>query len=174
MSYIKYNYDLIIAGSIIKNKNLTKTYIRSRPNINKNLIFKPTEINEFAKIVNDQLTYIGCVIIKKSVLKSDKKIFWHRICSCWSDFDRLLSNDILVIKKPLTIIRFGDGLWTNRAFQIWMLDWPKLIWFLIPYLLKQKTYNTKNPWKNPKSLLLMRALGNYNYEIYKTYIASQN
>ena len=119
MSYIKYNYDLIIAGSIIKNKNLTKTYIRSRPNINKNLIFKPTEINEFAKIVNDQLTYIGCVIIKKSVwLKSDKKkYFGTGFVHVGVIFDRLLSNDILVIKKPLTIIRFGDGLWTNRHFK---------------------------------------------------------
>ena len=86
-------------------------------------------------------------------------------------FDRLLSNDILVIKKPLTIIRFGDGLWTNRAFQIWMLDWPKLIWSFNTLSFETKNLLTKkNPWKNPKSLLLMRALGNYNYEIYKKHI----
>ena len=64
-------------------------------------------------------------------------------------FDRLL-NDILVLKKPLTIIRFGDGLWNNRAFKIWMLDWPKLIWSLNTLSIETKTYSQRKTMEKSK------------------------
>ena len=77
----------------------------------------------------------------------------------------------LLIQKPMTIIRFGVGHWRNRTFQIWMYDWPNLIWSLKTINNSTKSIlSKKDPWKNPKTLLLMRALGNYNYNIFKQYL----
>ena len=67
---IKNNYDLILTSSIIKDETLAKTYVISRPKISKDIIFKPSEMDKFAKIINDQLTYVGCLIIKKSIWMS--------------------------------------------------------------------------------------------------------
>lgn len=170
---IKKNYDLILTSSVIKDETLTKTYVISRPKISKDIIFKPSQMDKFAKIINDQLTYVGCLIIKKSIWMSlnRSKFFGTGFIHVGVIFSSKLKNKLLLIQKPMTIIRFGVGYWRNRTFQIWMYDWPNLIWSLKTIKDSTKSIlSKKDPWKNPKTLLLMRALGNYDHNIFKQYL----
>jgi len=173
---IKYKYDLIVTSSIIKDNKMSKTYVKARPNIRKNIVFKPNQMHKFIKTVTDQLTFVGSIIIKKEVwMKVEReKYFGTGFVHVGVIFDQILTNNILVMKDPVTIIRFGVGHWQERAFKIWMIDWPELIWsFKFLAFKSKRILSKKEPWKNIKALLFMRSINNYNYNIFNKYISKK-
>jgi abequosyltransferase len=79
-----------------------------------------------------------------------------------------------VTADPLVSIRFGNAQWTSRAFQIWMINWPSLIWSFPSLSDTAKSgICPREPWRNLTTLLFNRALGTYSLREYQLFIDKQ-
>ena len=163
------NYDLILIPSTIMNDDFSKTFIEKRPDIPNDLIFQSNEVDKMATSISDQITFVGSVLIKKDIwIKTNKtSYFGSGFIHVGVIFESEYKNKLMILSKPLSIIRFGEGQWHNRAYEIWMIDWPRLIWSLNNISFKSKVFLSKpEPWKKFKPLLIYRAMNFYNYSIY--------
>ncbi|MDB2701446.1 glycosyltransferase family 2 protein, partial [Alphaproteobacteria bacterium] len=142
---LKKNYDLILIPSKIMDEKLSQTLVDKRPNLVKDLVFKKNEINILATAIGDQITFLGSVLIKREIwIKTNKEPFFgsgfiHVGVVLESDY----KNNLLLLSQPITYIRFGDGQWHERAYEIWMIDWPRLIWSLKKISSQSRTFLSK-------------------------------
>jgi len=165
---VKKEYALIIVNTETRSNDLSRLITKKRPDINSDLIYTSQDFNKFAELVLNHLTFAGAVIIKKSIWMSvdRKKYYGTGFIHIGVIFDRLIMNNILVMSTPLIAIRWGNAMWANsstRAFRIWMLSWPELIWSFAS--LNDKTKESvclKEPWRNPRILLSYRIKGYYS------------
>jgi hypothetical protein len=82
---------------------------------------------------------------------------------------------IHVISEPLVIIRFGNAMWTSRAFDIWMRKWPGLIWGFPNYSDDVKELVcSSSPISVIKSAFQYRAKGVYSLVEFRDYFADSN
>ena len=173
LSELSHKYDAIIVNAEVKNSDFTETLIPKRLKLSKDRIFKASEWDEFAASVGSHLTFVGAVIINRELWLSRKqsKYFGSGFVHVGVIFDAIVPGNILVTSDPLVSIRFGNAQWTARAFQIWMINWPGLIWSFnsISDTAKQQI-TPREPWKSFKTLLFNRALGMYSIQEYKLFI----
>ncbi len=164
LSETEKGYQLIVASIEVRDKTLTELLLPRRPDILHDRIYKPHEWNHFAVKIVFHLTFVGAVIINRKLWlsRSREKYFGSGFIHIGVIFCEPIKQDILIIADPQVSLRYGNGQWMNRAFQIWMLDWPNLIWSL-PELSDKSKKNicSLEPWKEIRNLLYFRALGLY-------------
>ena len=167
------NYTLIVAGVEVMNSDFTELLVERRPNLSVDCVYTPSEWNEFAAVVGSHLTFVGAVIIKRQVWlgRNVEKYFGSGFVHVGVIFDEQINGAILVTSNPLVSIRFGNAQWASRAFQIWMINWPSLIWSFqnISDAAKQAIC-AREPWRSLVTLLFNRALGMYSIQEYKLFI----
>lgn len=176
LSEAEKNYALIVANTEVRNSDFSEMLVHKRPNLVLDRIYKPSEWNEFAIAVGSHLTFVGAVIIKRELWlsRSKEKYFGSGFVHVGVIFDKPINGEILVTSNPLVSIRFGNAQWTSRAFQIWMINWPSLIWSFSSISDTAKLgICSREPWKSLTALLFNRALGMYSTREYKLYIKSQ-
>jgi abequosyltransferase len=80
----------------------------------------------------------------------------------------------MVLGEPLMKIRYGNSMWTPKRFEIWALNWPKLIWSFdgISAATKERI-GPRRLWRQPLHLLSFRARGGYGYAEYRRFLAAQ-
>ena len=168
--------DLLVVNSEVRNSNLNCILMERFIKIQKDIIYKKNNSDFFFSNNAQILSFIGCVIIKKSVwMERDRdKYYGTLFIHVGVIFQRLLEGDVHVIAQPLITIRYGNAMWSPRSFEIWMFKWPALIWSFDCYSehIRQKVC-IKEPWRKIKSLLLFRATGDYSIEIYKNFIKQE-
>jgi len=170
------NYALIIANTEIRSKDLSKLLTPKRPDINHDLVYTAEEFEQFAKLVFNHLTYVGSVIIKKSLWMSvnREKYYGTGFIHIGVIFDKTIDGNILVTSNPLITIRWGNAMWENnssRAFQLWMFTWPALVWSFSTISDESKrAVCLKEPWKKLKILLSFRVRGYYSRVEYKLFL----
>jgi hypothetical protein len=83
-------------------------------------------------------------------------------------------NNINVIAEPLITIRYGNGMWSPRSFEIWTFKWPKLIWSFADFSETAKLRVTqREPRRSISRLIRNRALGTFTgAEVQKFWPAS--
>lgn len=167
---------VIVTSVEVRNSDFTELLVQNRPNIAADRTFSPAEWNEFAMTVGSHLTFVGAVIIKRDLWlnRSREKYFGSGFIHVGVIFDEPINEKMLVISNPLVSIRFGNAQWTSRAFQIWMINWPSLIWSFsgITDAAKQAIC-AREPWRRMTTLLFNRALGMYSYQDYELFIKDQ-
>lgn len=170
-------FALIVASIEVRNKDLTKVLIVNRPEITQDQIYQMSDWNQFAAKVVSHLTFVGAVIINRQLWlsRNREKYFGSGFIHVGVIFDEPVCENILIIADPLVSLRYGNALWTNRAFQIWMFNWPELIWSFptISDATKQLLV-AKEPWRRPIELLMLRALGSYSIKEYQSYLSQKN
>ena len=168
--------DLLVVNSEVRNSNLNCILMERFIKIQKDIIYKKNNSDFFFSNNAQILSFIGCVIIKKSVwMERDRdKYYGTLFIHVGVIFQRLLEGDVHVIAQPLITIRYGNAMWSPRSFEIWMFKWPALIWSFNCYSehIRQKVC-IKEPWRKIKSLLLFRATGDYSIEIYTNFIKQE-
>jgi hypothetical protein len=77
----------------------------------------------------------------------------------------------VAIGKPLVKIRYGVGNWTKRAFEVWVVKWPRLIWSFtwIPEA-DRKAVVEKEPWTDLVRMVLFRARGWYSFSDFRRHV----
>ena len=79
-----------------------------------------------------------------------------------------------MIAEPLVMIRYGNAMWTPRAFDIWMCKWPKLIWGFTNYSDKAKQLVCNlGPKQIIKAVFQYRAKGVYTTTEFKKYFSDE-
>lgn len=176
MSETERSHAVIIANAQVMNSDFTEMLVYKRPLILQDRIFQPSEWDGFASSVGSHLTFVGAVIIKRQLWmnRNREKYYGSGFIHVGVIFDELISGTMLVTADPLICIRFGNAQWTSRAFQIWMINWPGLIWSFTSLSDAAKSVICpREPWRNLTTLLFNRALGMYSMCEYQLFIDGQ-
>lgn len=177
LSETEKNHALIVANAEVMSSDFTELLVHKRPVILQDRIFQPSEWDDFASTVGSHLTFVGAVIIKRQLWmsRSREKYYGSGFIHVGVIFDEPISGTMLVTADPLVCIRFGNAQWTSRAFQIWMINWPGLIWSFPSLTDAAKSgICQREPWSNLTTLLFNRALGMYSTREYQLFIDGQS
>jgi len=176
LSETERDHALIIANVEVMNSDFTELLVQKRPVILHDRIFKLCEWDGFASMVGRHLTFVGAVIIKRQLwLSRDReKYYGSGFVHVGVIFDEPIGDTMLVTAIPLVSIRYGNAQWTGRAFQIWMINWPSLIWSFPSISDSAKaSICPRDPCRKLKTLLFNRALGSFSMREYQVFIAGQ-
>ncbi|MDP2073005.1 glycosyltransferase family 2 protein [Hydrogenophaga sp.] len=167
-------HDLIVANAEVRNVDFKEVLVRKRLTLPQDTVYKATDWNEFARAVGSHLTFVGAVIIRRSVWisRDREKYFGSGFVHVGVIFDQPIRGTILATEVPLVSIRFGNAQWTSRAFQIWLINWPELIWSFKSLSDQAKSgISAREPWRSLKTLLFNRAMGMYSAHEYTAFVA---
>lgn len=176
LNEIDKGYALIVASVQVRNKDFTKVLVPKRPDLTHDIVFEPNEINQFAITVGPSLTFVGSVVVnQKFWLSRDReKYYGSGFVHVGVIFDELLKEKVLVIADPLVILRYGNAQWATRSFQIWMFNWPELIWSFTTIISATKqSIVPREPWRKLKKLLMLRAMGIYSIREYQLFLKTK-
>ena len=173
LNAIQRNHSLVIVDAEVRNTDLSKVLKARQLTIPEDRLYSPAERDDFFKQVGSHLTFIGCVIIKRSLwLERDKEPYFGTLfIHVGVILQSALPGSAYVIAEPLISIRYGNAMWRPRDFEIWMVKWPKLIWSFSGLSDEAKScVSAFEPWRKLSTLFLFRAKGTYSLATYRTYI----
>lgn len=176
LSETENNHAVIVANAEVMNSDFTELLVDKRPAISQARIFHPSEWDGFVSTVGSHLTFVGAVVIKRQLwLSRDReKYYGFGFIHVGVLFDEPIKGTMLVTADPLVSIRFGNAQWTSRAFQIWMINWPTLIWSFPSLSDTVKSgICPREPWRDLKTLLTNRVFGMYSTREYQLFIDEQ-
>lgn len=179
LNEIKSHHELIIVNSEIANVDISQVLLAKRPDIDKSLIFQPNaaDWNAFAAKAGNHITFVGAVVLRRSIWLARNKsdYFGSGFVHVGVIFQQPLNGSILLMADPLVIIRYGNAHWSNRAFKIWMYDWPRMIWSFPALSDEARTKITyQHPWKKSAVLLKERIFGHYSISQFNDFLAPTN
>jgi len=158
-------YGLIIVNAEVRSPDLARVLWPRILRITADRVYRPSENQSLFVDVGNFLSFLGCVVIKRQLwmAREKEKYFGSGFVHVGVIFQSPVPEDALVISESLISIRYGNMLWGPRRFQIWMFDWPDLIWSFPHYSeLAKSRVCPREPWHSVKTLLLLRAEGAFS------------
>jgi glycosyltransferase involved in cell wall biosynthesis len=166
-------YPLIVVSAEIRSKDFTQLLVARRPDLAGDRTYTPSDWNEFAATLGYHLTFVGAVIVSKRfwLTRNRDKYIGSGFIHMGAIFDEPVNGEILAISSPLVSIRYGNALWSTRAFEIWMFNWPQLVWSFSSITVEAKAAITPmEPWRNLRTLLIQRMFGAYTIRQYRQFL----
>jgi abequosyltransferase len=167
---------LVIVNSEVRNSNLTQTLKTSCLDLSETRRFPAYEIDRLFHDAGRYLSFIGCVVIRRSLwISRDKKSYFGTLfVHVGVIFQEPIPLETIIIAEPLIEIRYGNAMWTAKAFEVSHFKWPELIWSFngISDSAKEKV-SEREPWRNITRLMLYRARGLYSDYEYKKLIKNK-
>lgn len=176
LSALNDQVDLVIVDAEVRNADMSMILEKSRLNFDTDRSYNKGDEESFFVDVGNQLSFIGCVIIRRDFWLSRERApyFGTVFIHVGVIFQHPPPENIHVIAEPLVLIRYGNAMWTPRAFEIWMFKWPKLIWSFPDYSEKAKrSICLREPWRKVKSVFHYRAKGAYSITEFKKYFLDE-
>ena len=173
LNQINNEYDLVIVNAEVCNPDFSKILEERRLQILKNISYKQNDFEKFFTDNANYMSYIGSVVIKRSVWleRKKEKYFGSEFVHLGVIFQKQFESPISVIAFPYISIRFGNEQWSRRAFEIWMFKWPKLLWSFDCFSDTAKSMlSLEEPWRNLTKLLHQRAEGKFSSVEYNQFI----
>jgi glycosyltransferase involved in cell wall biosynthesis len=167
---LRNDYSLVIADSEVRNADLSQLLQAKRTRVEANKVYKPDENHLLLGDAGDYLSFIGGVIIKRQLWAAREKEKYFGSCFIHTGiiFQQPLPGDALVIAEPLISIRYGNASWLGKSFEIFMFNWPRLIWSFAGIADSAKhRVCAQEPWRSFKTLLHWRARGAYTKAEYR-------
>lgn len=162
---ISEDHDLIVVNAEVRDRNLNKLLNPRQINMPYNQSYAPEDSEGLCNDALQYLSFIGSVVIRRNVWLSREKelYFGTEFVHVGVIFQKPLEKTALIIVDPYISIRYGNGQWKPRSFEIWMFKWPKLVWSFetISDTAKRKV-TPREPWRKLSALLLLRGKGAYN------------
>jgi glycosyltransferase involved in cell wall biosynthesis len=166
-------YSLVIANAEVRTADLSAAVDPVRLWLETDRTYARGDQARLLAETASYLSYIGGVIVRRSLWNSrDRKAYFgSAFIHVGVIFQAPLPSDSLVISEPLITIRYGNAQWSPRSFEIWMFNWPELIWSFshLPEEARRKVV-PREPWKRAKTLLRYRAAGAYGLKEYQRWI----
>jgi glycosyltransferase involved in cell wall biosynthesis len=166
-------HDLIVVACEVRDENLQETLLKVRPVLAGDVVFQPSQWERFFSAAITHLTFVGAVVIRRSVWvsRNPAPYFGSGFVHVGMIFSSPIQQSVLMLAQPLVMIRYGNAQWSDRAFRIFMHDWPQLIWSFpgITDAAKQAV-TPREPWRVWRVLMLQRAYGRYSMEQYQRYV----
>ena len=165
---------LIVVNSEVRDNELG-TILNPRKIIAyRDKIFASNEMESLFMNALNHLSFIGAVVIKRSIWLSreSEPFFGSEFVHVGIIFQKPLPGPSIIIAEPYVSIRYGNGQWKPRGFEIWMIKWPKLVWSFKHISDKAKRSVTRQkPWLNLAILIFERGIGAYSIKQYSTYLS---
>ncbi len=122
------------------------------------------------------LTFVGAVVVRRAVWRTRDRASYYG--SLFMHVGVIFQDPPLgrvrVLAEPLIRIRWGNAMWSARAFEIWMFKWPELVWSFAGYSeAARAAVCPREPWRNARMLGLHRALGGYGATEYHRYLSAR-
>ena len=134
-------------------------------------IYGPLDDNAFLADFGGYLTYVGCIVINKSLWvqyfrpKMIGTYFAHIDALCGAKRGRSAHY----LPQPGISMRLHTQTWTARHFEIWNILFPAVIWGLDGYSDPAKrSVIPRHPLTSIKRILASRAYARFNLEICRT------
>lgn len=174
ISKLAFAYDLMIINLDCYTKDFKLNLNQRLFNSDNDRIYQKNEFDEFFSELGFGLSYIGCVVIKRSIwFENDRsKYYGSYFVHVGVIGTSSKINNILFLHEPLIKYRSANSSWTPRSFEIWYFKWPDLIWSFGRFSneIKMKVVSRK-PWERALTLLKSRAMGEYDYQMFKKKIS---
>jgi glycosyltransferase involved in cell wall biosynthesis len=171
------NPDLLILNATVASENLSEVLIPRKLAAPADRVFPPTAQGELLAFAGELLSFIGSVIIRRSVwlARDYRSYFGTEFVHVGVIFQEPLRSDAIVLAEPLIRIRYGNASWWRRAFEIWMFKWPRLIWSFghLPDRAKA-TVCAREPWRSLYELCLFKARGLFTSDTYNRWLRPQS
>jgi abequosyltransferase len=167
--------DLLVVNSQMRNADLSTELSPRLLAVTSDKYFDAKSTDSFLGEVGDYLSFIGGVVIRRSrwLERERNSYFGSLFVHVGVIFQAPLSL-VKIIADPLIVIRYGNAMWTNRGFEIWMFKWPNLIWSLKgPSDAAKLRVVAREPWRQWRRLTLYRAIGAYSYAEYRKFFADE-
>ena len=172
---MKKGFDLVVVNAEVRDRKLSVILERRRIIIQENKAYAPGSTEHLFSDALDYLTFIGAVVIRRSIwLSREKELYYGtEFVHVGVIFQNPLSGPALIIAEPYIIIRLGNAQWTPRSFDIWMFKWPRLVWSFNDISDGAKrSVSPREPWRDFRKLFVQRSTGGYNLQIYRKYIST--
>jgi len=128
---------------------------------------------EFFRDVVAYITYIGAVVIRRELWlqRPHQRYSGSELAHIGMIFHEPLPGIAVVLGEPLVRLSQFSSQWSARAFGIWMINWPGLVWSFdwIPDRSKLAIV-PRYPWRNIPKLIVLRAVGDYDLAKYRTHV----
>ena len=165
--------DLVIVNAEVRNSDLSEVLVERKLNLISNKCYGRNESDEFFEECMNYLSYIGCVVIRRScwLARNRENYYGSLFIHVGVIFQSPPVENVIVISDPLIVIRYGNAMWTARGFEIWTFMWPELVWSFISYsdATKQSVCNS-SPWRKAKTLFYYRAIGVFSVVEFHKYL----
>lgn len=166
-------FDLIVINAKMCTVDFSKVLRKRFLTLSDDKEYGPTAREAFFREITPYLSFIGAVVIRRELWESTKRepFFGTLFAHVGVIYQAPGISAALVIANPLIAIRYGNALWTPRAFEIWMLKWPLLIWSFPGFSDEAKAIVTpREPWRRWRKLGVYRAIGAYSWKEYETFV----
>ena len=176
LAAIQQNYGLILVNAEVRDVNLSLILEDQLLHFTNNMTYQTQDFERFFVDVADYLSFIGCVVIKRSLWNEREKeqYFGTVFVHVGVIFQQRFNDDIMVLAEPLISIRYGNALWTSKSFEITFFKWPDLIWSFPLFSESAKRQVCKRePWHSFKALLICRARGTFSINEYRMLLEPQ-
>jgi glycosyltransferase involved in cell wall biosynthesis len=141
---------------VLKDNFLGFTTDRRYPSGNEAALFKD---------VAAYITYIGAVVVRRELWleRPHHQYAGSELAHIGVLFHAPLPGGAMAIGQPFVRLRLLNNQWTERAFRIWMVNWPSLVWSLdmLPREVRHSVVS-RRPWRNLGKLIVLRASGDYD------------
>ena len=173
LNEIRNDYGLIIVNAEVRSTDLSDVLDKRILPFSANRIYGPDDSEYFFMETARFLSFIGCVVIKRSLWneREKEKYYGTEFIHVGVIFQSRLIEDTIAIAEPYIAIRAGNAQWTSKWFEIWSFKWPKLIWSFSDFSDSAKNrVCPKEPWKKAPPMLMSRALGSFSLLEYYEWI----
>lgn len=137
--------------------------------------FSPDQAEELFRTVAHHLSYIGAVVIRRALWLSRPHALYSgtEFAHVGMIFHAPLPGCAAILAEPLIRIRFMNHSWAPRAFAIWNLNWPRLIWSF-EWITEgsRRSVVRRRPWRNTALLIVLRAKGHFDRDAYAKVICN--
>ena len=178
MKILKHEYSLLIVNSSTYNKDFSKLLEYRHLEIDTDTEYGEKEYEKLLTDTASYSTFIGSLVISKKLWDSvdHKKFIGTDFVHSGIVFNYIIGKKAYFLSEPLIKIRLQNASWSNRTFEVWNINWPKIIWNLpSEYSRASKTKVTlKEPCSSIKTIAGYRAMGSYNRNLYFKYIKNNN
>jgi glycosyltransferase involved in cell wall biosynthesis len=167
--YLESEVALIVVNAEVRSSDLSCRLVPQRMVLGQDATFARGEASRLMKVAGRYLSYAGGVIVRRDwwMARDRERYYGSGFIHVATLFQAPGDLDAVVVAKPLIWVRYGNALWTDRAFMIWMFHWPELIWGLPMDEEAKRAVVPREPWTQWARLVLYRARGIFNRPEYR-------
>ena len=169
------DYSLILVNSEVRDVDFRKCLQERRVPHAEDRVYSASPEGQNALLADTgmYLTFIGAVVIRRALWleRIRPELFQNTFIHMVVIFEKPLPGPTLMMANPWIVIRYGNALWRARSFEIWMFDFPKLIWSFESFDdWAKEQVERREPWRRWRRLVIMRAMNRYGMEHYRKWL----
>lgn len=173
LSALSQGLSLVLVNKEFRDFSMSTILQRSSLSFTSDRVYARKELDRlFVELGEWFMIYAGGVVIKRSVWieRERERYFGSLFIHVAMVFQRELPGAVLVIAEPLISYRMGNAHSYDGLSKVWLQKWPSILASLEISEWARGTYQSAEPWRHPKWLLMLRAHGSYSLPEYRQWI----